>query len=80
MRASNNAEDAQIEALKPILGQLYSSQSISSKDVIQRTIDGVEKVLSFDRETEAMIERLPESVRICQAPLRILSIDTFPGD
>jgi hypothetical protein len=69
-----------LKALKPLLGQLYGSHSLSSKDPMQRTIDGAEKVLSFDRETEAMIERLPESVKISQAPLRILSIDTFPGD
>src|ERR1017187_2793282 len=72
MRASNSTEDAQIEPFKPVFGQLYSSQSSSSKDALQRTTEGVEKVLSLDRETEAMIDRLPESARIRQDPLKIL--------
>jgi len=57
-----------------------TANSFPEKDAIQRMIDGVEVVVSSDPETEAMIERLPESVRIFQSYLKILSLNRFNGD
>jgi hypothetical protein len=63
LRASDKSQNEQIGALKPYLGKLYSNDSFSSVSAMQKTVDSIDKAWSLDRETNEMIDRLPDSVR-----------------
>lgn len=63
MRAFEKSQNEHIEALKPELEKIYTSESFSSKEAMQRAMDALSKALSLDRETESMLKRMPESVK-----------------
>ena len=63
MKAFTKAHDEQVDALEPDLDQLYTSESFSNKDAIQRSLNAIDKPQSLDRETSEMLERMPTSVK-----------------
>ncbi len=63
LRANEKSTDEQIEAIRPEMERLYTSESFSSIDAIRQTKGAIDKALSLDSETAALLERLPDSLK-----------------
>lgn len=62
IKAFRKSHDEQLEALEPVLGQLYTTNSFSNKEAMQRSLNAVDKQLSLDRETLEMLEQMPHTM------------------
>ena len=73
MKAFRKSHDEQSDALAPDLALLYTAESFSSKAVMQRTLDTVDKQLELDLKASEMLKRIPEMAknRIDQSSLSI---------
>jgi hypothetical protein len=63
MLASRKFHNEEMATLQPDLGLLYSKESFSTRDAMQKSLNTVDKKLSLDREMFATIEGWPESIK-----------------
>lgn len=63
MKATSKLHDDQVAALEHDLSLLYSGDSFSSSDAMQKTLDAVKKKVELDREKSAMIQGWPQLVK-----------------